>query len=110
MNTVENEYHSIEVDFNEDSIKMDDENGPAHWSSSRFNHVITLREEALNYARRIWSDYILVIFLNMFACVYAEKFRVLMLKLILSPNIFSTRVVKYVFEANISTQLWVTYK
>ncbi|MGH0174116.1 UNVERIFIED_CONTAM: hypothetical protein FKN15_066324 [Acipenser sinensis] len=33
--------------------------GPKHWTSSRFNHVMKLRQAALKAARQRWADYIL---------------------------------------------------
>ncbi|XP_017776204.1 PREDICTED: glycosyltransferase 25 family member [Nicrophorus vespilloides] len=57
----ENHYHSVNVEYLQDADKYENESGPAHWTSERFNHVINLREAALNHARRIWADYLLVI-------------------------------------------------
>ena len=37
-----------------------DEQGPKHWSDSRFIHVMELKQAALGAARRLWTDYILV--------------------------------------------------
>lgn len=37
-----------------------DEWGPKHWASSRFNHLMKLRQAALKTARERWADYILV--------------------------------------------------
>lgn len=37
-----------------------EEIGPKHWPSSRFTHVMKLRQAALRTAREKWSDYILV--------------------------------------------------
>lgn len=61
IDSVKDKYHKI--DYDESEVvegKFEDEKGPAHWSPQRFSHVIGLREEALNYARNIWADYILV--------------------------------------------------
>nr|XP_051697508.1 procollagen galactosyltransferase 2 isoform X6 [Oryctolagus cuniculus] len=38
-----------------------DEIGPKHWPSSRFAHVMKLRQAALRAAREKWSDYVLFI-------------------------------------------------
>ncbi|KFO26337.1 Procollagen galactosyltransferase 2 [Fukomys damarensis] len=38
-----------------------DEIGPKHWPSSRFSHVMKLRQAALRTAREKWSDYILFV-------------------------------------------------
>lgn len=40
-----------------------DEEGPKHWSDSRYEHVMKLRQAALKSARDMWADYILVSFL-----------------------------------------------
>ncbi|XP_014343974.1 procollagen galactosyltransferase 2 [Latimeria chalumnae] len=38
-----------------------DEMGPKHWPSSRFTHVLKLRQAALKTAREKWADYILFV-------------------------------------------------
>lgn len=40
--------------------EYNDEIGPVHWSSKRFDKVIALRESALQAARRAWADYLFV--------------------------------------------------
>ena len=60
VNSVKTQYHRIETEFEEYDESYDDENGPAHWTTSRFLHVIRLRESALNFARFIWADYFFV--------------------------------------------------
>jgi hypothetical protein len=40
--------------------RLPEEKGPAHWPSTRFTHIIQLREEALVTARQMWADYIWV--------------------------------------------------
>lgn len=37
-----------------------DETGPKHWNSLRYEHVMKLRQAALDTAREIWADYLLV--------------------------------------------------
>lgn len=37
-----------------------DELGPKHWSEQRFEHVMRLKQEALDFARAEWANYILV--------------------------------------------------
>lgn len=39
-----------------------DEEGPKHWSDSRYEHVMKLRQAALKSARDMWADYIMVSF------------------------------------------------
>ncbi|XP_046391717.1 glycosyltransferase 25 family member-like [Ischnura elegans] len=59
LNAVQSSYHSANVVLSTSLPKrLPDEKGPAHWSPSRFAHVIGLREEALQTARNLWADYI----------------------------------------------------
>lgn len=37
-----------------------DETGPKHWNNLRYEHVMKLRQAALDTAREIWADYLLV--------------------------------------------------
>jgi collagen beta-1,O-galactosyltransferase len=53
-------YFSINVTLDEKTQGHIDENGIADWTSSRFEHIIKLREEVLNYARNMWADYLFV--------------------------------------------------
>ncbi|KAK5859470.1 hypothetical protein PBY51_021025 [Eleginops maclovinus] len=52
-------YHSVQWRPAEQPSSYGDEQGPKHWSDSRFTHVMKLRQEALRAARRLWADYIL---------------------------------------------------
>ncbi|ERE89025.1 procollagen galactosyltransferase 1 [Cricetulus griseus] len=38
-----------------------DEEGPKHWSDSRYEHVMKLRQAALKSARDMWADYIMFV-------------------------------------------------
>lgn len=40
--------------------EYEDEIGPLHWSTKRFDKVIALRENALLAARHAWADYLFV--------------------------------------------------
>ncbi|KAL6442950.1 hypothetical protein ACFW04_002750 [Cataglyphis niger] len=53
-------YHSLNVQLNATSTRFEDERTFADWSPRRFAHVIDLREQALDYARQIWADFIWV--------------------------------------------------
>lgn len=53
-------YHSINLSIDTESRGIEDEIGIADWSHKRFQHVISLREEALAYGRKIWADYLFV--------------------------------------------------
>lgn len=37
-----------------------EETGPVHWPHSRYSHLISMKEQALNTARNLWADYIWV--------------------------------------------------
>uniref|UniRef100_A0A2K6B3S9 procollagen galactosyltransferase n=1 Tax=Macaca nemestrina TaxID=9545 RepID=A0A2K6B3S9_MACNE len=58
---VKNLYHSVEWRPAEEPRSYPDEEGPKHWSDSRYEHVMKLRQAALKSARDMWADYILVI-------------------------------------------------
>lgn len=38
----------------------EDESGPKHWTNLRYEHVMKLRQAALDTAREMWADYFLV--------------------------------------------------
>lgn len=38
----------------------EDESGPKHWTNLRYEHVMKLRQAALETAREMWADYFLV--------------------------------------------------
>ncbi|XP_014661616.1 PREDICTED: procollagen galactosyltransferase 2-like [Priapulus caudatus] len=50
-------YHSYDMRFDDSPSFFADEIGPMDWPESRYYHIINLREEALNAARRMWADY-----------------------------------------------------
>ncbi|CAG9862154.1 unnamed protein product [Phyllotreta striolata] len=66
ISSVKDKYHSINTEFIEDGVQYPDEQGPAHWTNERFDNIINLRETALNYARRLWADYLLTIDCDVF--------------------------------------------
>ncbi|KAL7741179.1 hypothetical protein ACLKA6_018203 [Drosophila palustris] len=53
-----NLYHSINYDFDHETQRYQNETSVYDWPVSRFKHVIALKEEALQYARDIWADFI----------------------------------------------------
>ncbi|XP_001608141.2 glycosyltransferase 25 family member [Nasonia vitripennis] len=59
-------YFMVNATLDEESHGHDDEKGIADWSSKRFEHIIKLREEVLNYARRIWADFIFMLDADVF--------------------------------------------
>ncbi|KAK2510835.1 hypothetical protein Q9233_017425 [Columba guinea] len=52
-------YHRVEWRPQEEPRSYPDEEGPKHWSPSRYEHVMKLRQAALDSARAIWADYLL---------------------------------------------------
>ncbi|XP_056181821.1 procollagen galactosyltransferase 1 [Falco biarmicus] len=52
-------YHRVEWRPAEEPRSYPDEEGPKHWSPSRYEHVMRLRQAALEAARAIWADYLL---------------------------------------------------
>ncbi|XP_043461056.1 glycosyltransferase 25 family member [Leptopilina heterotoma] len=59
-------YHSVDFSFHEEANGFEDEKGITDWSSSRFSHIIKLREEAVNYARKVWADFIFMLDADVF--------------------------------------------
>lgn len=54
-------YHRVYSSFdepNEENFLKEESLG--HWPISRFEHIIALREKAINYGRRIWTDFLFV--------------------------------------------------
>lgn len=55
-------YHSVNAEVKPSPpTQLFDEEGPAHWSQVRYMHVIALREQALNFSKSVWADYVWVI-------------------------------------------------
>eukprot|EP00071_Canis_lupus_P043854 XP_022277411.1 procollagen galactosyltransferase 2 [Canis lupus familiaris] len=61
LKNVQRFYHYVEWRPMDEPESYPDEIGPKHWPSSRFAHVMKLRQAALRTAREKWSDYILFI-------------------------------------------------
>ncbi|NXP25128.1 GT252 galactosyltransferase, partial [Scytalopus superciliaris] len=61
LKNVQHLYHDVEWRPMEEPQSYPEEIGPKHWPSSRFTHVMKLRQAALRAAREKWSDYILFI-------------------------------------------------
>ncbi|KAJ8277231.1 hypothetical protein GJAV_G00072880 [Gymnothorax javanicus] len=59
LKRVQGLYHYVEWRPMEEPQSYTDEWGPKHWTASRFNHVMKLRQAALRTARERWADYIL---------------------------------------------------
>ncbi|XP_053907778.1 procollagen galactosyltransferase 1 [Cuculus canorus] len=52
-------YHRVEWRPMDEPRSYPDEEGPKHWSPSRYEHVMRLRQAALEAARASWADYLL---------------------------------------------------
>ncbi|XP_064520148.1 procollagen galactosyltransferase 2 isoform X1 [Pseudopipra pipra] len=61
LKNVQHLYHDVEWRPMEEPQSYPEEIGPKHWPSSRFTHVMKLRQAALRAAREKWSDYILFV-------------------------------------------------
>ncbi|XP_072536894.1 procollagen galactosyltransferase 2 [Salminus brasiliensis] len=59
LKAAQSRYHYVEWRPMEEPRSYTDEWGPKHWSPSRFNHLMKLRQAALKAARERWADYIL---------------------------------------------------
>uniref|UniRef100_A0A669BRX0 procollagen galactosyltransferase n=1 Tax=Oreochromis niloticus TaxID=8128 RepID=A0A669BRX0_ORENI len=57
---VQNYYHYVEWRPEDEPSAFEDEVGPKHWNNLRYEHVMKLRQAALDTAREIWADYLLV--------------------------------------------------
>lgn len=57
---VQNDYHYVEWRPDDETSAFEDEVGPKHWNNLRYEHVMKLRQAALETAREIWADYLLV--------------------------------------------------
>ncbi|XP_022832979.1 glycosyltransferase 25 family member [Spodoptera litura] len=60
-------YNGVYITTNSSSGRLhSDEKSPIHWSSNHFKHVISLREKALDFARKMWADYLFMIDADVF--------------------------------------------
>lgn len=51
-------YHSVNATIETSELRFPDEENAVHVSDMRIDHMIDIKEEALNVARRQWSDFI----------------------------------------------------
>lgn len=54
-----NKYHNVDFEY-ENNTRRASETSQTHWTDERYLDVIRMKEEALNYGRKIWADYVLV--------------------------------------------------
>lgn len=55
------EYHEVVLKTDASEDKYPDQEEYKYWSPSHYEHVIELRQEALDYARYRWSDYLFML-------------------------------------------------
>ncbi|KAI7810654.1 procollagen galactosyltransferase 1 [Triplophysa rosa] len=58
---VQNFYHYVEWRPQEEPTVYKGESGPKQWTDARYEHVMKLRQAALDTAREMWADYYLVV-------------------------------------------------
>ncbi|XP_076842065.1 procollagen galactosyltransferase 1 isoform X1 [Brachyhypopomus gauderio] len=61
LTKVQNLYHYVEWRPQEEPSEYEDEDGPKHWTNLRYEHVMKLRQAALETARDMWADYFLML-------------------------------------------------
>lgn len=59
LNSTQNAYHTVNKKYKLDNAKRRSEKSESDWPYERLTHVINMKEEALNFARKNWYDYIL---------------------------------------------------
>uniref|UniRef100_A0A8D3EAY5 procollagen galactosyltransferase n=1 Tax=Scophthalmus maximus TaxID=52904 RepID=A0A8D3EAY5_SCOMX len=60
---VQNLYHNVEWRPKEVPSRYADDSGPKQWTDLRYEHVMKLRQVALESAREMWADYFMVVYL-----------------------------------------------
>ena len=55
-----NLYHSVHYQFDDSEKLRKGENNLTHWPEERFLELIRMKEDALDFGRRSWADYIFV--------------------------------------------------
>ena len=59
INNVKHLYHK--VDYNNTSVYViNDTSAPYEWSNLHYSNVVLLRQQALDKAREVWADYLMV--------------------------------------------------
>ncbi|XP_061701911.1 procollagen galactosyltransferase 1 [Syngnathoides biaculeatus] len=58
--SVQNLYHYVEWRPKEEPRHYEDEEGPKEWPDPRYEHVMKLRQVALESAREMWADYFML--------------------------------------------------
>jgi hypothetical protein len=61
LNRTSSLYHSVNIEVDSSSTLRENETSHLHWSDSRFDAVIKMKEESLNFARsEAWADFVFV--------------------------------------------------
>ena len=60
LNKVSNLYHEVNFKYESQPKIRQTEKTATDWPIERHKNVIDLKEEGLNYARQVWSDFVLV--------------------------------------------------
>lgn len=61
LDKVRGSYHSIHYQYDDSGEKIrKSETNSTHWSHERFLDIIRMKEEAFDYAKRLWADYVFV--------------------------------------------------
>lgn len=55
-----NAYHNINIEYDKTKKRRESETSQTHWPTERHMDLIRLKEEALEYARSSWADYVFV--------------------------------------------------
>ncbi|XP_062870204.1 probable inactive glycosyltransferase 25 family member 3 [Trichomycterus rosablanca] len=59
LTIMQQHYHYVEWRPMEKPTSFAGELGPKHWTNGRYEHVMKLKQAALNFAKKRWADYIL---------------------------------------------------
>lgn len=62
LNRVKPLYHNVDFAYNETEKSFNFSANRVDWSTDRFAHIISLKEEALQFARKSWADFVFVSF------------------------------------------------
>ncbi|XP_041861443.1 procollagen galactosyltransferase 1 [Melanotaenia boesemani] len=58
---VQNLYHNVEWRPKDELRHYEDQDGPKDWTDRRYEHVMKLRQAALEAAREMWADYFMLV-------------------------------------------------
>lgn len=53
-------YHYVDFEIELEPKKRPNETSPTAWPTERHQAIINFKEEALNYGRQIWADFVFV--------------------------------------------------